>query len=273
MLAEKPYPYFLSPEGRYHLHMAPIGSLMDRLDFFYKYKRPSENIYRGMIGKTDVSFEGMAYVLKIFTEYLTNDYYQHPANRDTNLPIKLFPKLCWLTDEYLSGGFKHPVCLHYNPRTRKNVMHPGSTRNYVLDLFHKKFKLECLYFNTGGVEFDFMRSMKVVEKEELLRYQNLHMNIAFDHCSTIPHINLDDQCITDNIPVWQERVKSKLSDPSFRIYMDNEIEILKKWQSSEEDASVKIYIENPTNRNEIVRACLLAVTGHAYQSETLKVVV
>ena len=266
------YPYLLPPGARYWLKMVDIKTNEEKADFFYKYKRKTEHLYRGVISTKTVELEGVSFIAKQFLNYLQGDLYLKEANRDTHLSIKIVPKLCWLADSYLTNGFTHPMCVHYNPRIQKNVMHPGSTRNHIISLFHKNRNIEVLYFNTGGVEFDFMTNFKIIEKEQLLSYAGLSINIALDHCSTIPHINLDEHAMTPQLPIWQERIRTRLQDPNFSVYTDKPIVHLTKWFTADEtSAQVKIYIKDPNDKDDIVKACIMTMIGRSYESPTLRV--
>jgi hypothetical protein len=270
----KGYPYSLGPTSRFNLHPAPVGTVEEALDFFYKYKQPAENLYIGEIDKTcNIDYEGSGHILKILNRYLLENLFLEEVNRDSDLSRKLIPKLCWLTSSYLEKGLEYPVCIHYNPRTQRNVMHPGTSRNHIINLFHGDKPINCLYFNTGGVKFDFLKTMKVVKKSTLLSYPHLSVNIMLDHCSPIPHVNLENNSITDTVPIWGQKLKERFSDPSFKIYMNKPIPVLAHWATQDENASAKIYIRDLENKDDVARAFLLVAIGKNYKSPTLKVVV
>jgi len=270
----KQYPYTLPVTARYHLRPTQVGNAEEALDFFYKYKRPTENLYVGEMDRTcNIDFEGSGYALDMITKYINGRLFFEEVTRDSNLSNKLVPKLCWLTSSYLESGFEYPVCIHYNPRTQHNVMHPGATRNYILNLFHGNRPIKCLYFNTGGVEFNFLKTMKVIKKSTLLSYPHISVNIILDHCSTIPHINLENTSITDNVPVWGQKLKERFGDSSFKIYMNKQIPFLSQWATDDETVSTRVYIEDLKNKTDLVKAFLLVATGNPYSSSTLKVLV
>jgi len=267
------YPYLLPPSARYQLQMIDLGSNEEKVDFFYRYKRKTEHLYLGVISTKIVELEGVSYIVKQFLNYLQGELYLKEANRDTHLSVKIVPKLCWLADSYLTNGFQYPMCVHYNPRIQKNVMHPGSTRNHIISLFHKNKNIEVLYFNTGGVTFDFMTNFKIIEKDQLLSYNGLSISIALDHCSTIPHINLDEHAMDTQLPVWQNKIQSRLLNSNFSVYCDKELPHFKKWITPDENtAQVKIYIKDPNDKDDIVKACIMTLIGRPYESPSLRVV-
>jgi hypothetical protein len=266
------YPYLLAPTGRFYLRPTPVGNVEETLDFYYKYKRPTENLYIGKIDKTcNIDFEGSGYVLAMLTKYIDDSLFLKEVHRDSDLSIKLIPKLCWLTSSYLEKGLEHPVCIHYNPRIQRNVMHPGATRNHIINLFHGNQPIKCLYFNTGGVEFDFLKTMQIIKKSTLLSYPHISVNIILDHCSTIPHVNLEDKSIVDNITVWGQHLNERFGNSSFKLYMNNQIPFLSRWATEDETVSTRVYIKDLKNKDDLVRAFLLVATGKTYSSPTLRV--
>lgn len=267
------YPYVLGATASYHLRMVKMDSRQEAVDFFYRYKRDSENLYKGIMPASTVEFEGSHSLARHqLLTYFNERRYRYEATQDSNLLTKMFPKLCWLADSYFKHGLQYPVCCHYNPRTQKNVMHPGSTRNHIINLFHANEDIETLYFNTGGVRFDFMESMKIVNKDDLTEYPNFHINLALDHCSTIPHINPEFGSGPINIPIWQSQIRDKFTNPNFKIYMSKQNPLLKKWATNDETCPVRIYMEDPTDADDIVRASILVAIGKSYESLTLKVI-
>jgi hypothetical protein len=267
------YPYALPPESRYWLNAANIGSTNDNIDFFYKYKKASENLHLGKISPKLFDIEGSEYILNNFLNYLNNSFFLQPATKNSNVTLKQFPKLCWLTDSYFREGFLHPVCVHYNPRIQCNVMHPGSTRNHIINLFHDGTDIDCLYFNTGGVVFDFLKNMILVGKHQLLAYPNVSMSVVFDHCSTIPHVNVEGHTPLDYIPFWQTRIKNRFTESNFKVYMNKRIPHLLNWYTNDESVDIRVYIDDVTNKNDVVKACLLVAIGKPYTSPTLTVMI
>ena len=267
------YPYVLLASAPYHLRTVKIASRQEVVDFFYKYKRDSENLHKGTVSAKNFKLEGSGFLAKYrLPDYFKGRHYRTEATQDSNLVIKMFPKLCWLADSYFQHGFQYPVCIHYNPRIQENVMHPGSSRNHIINLFHKNADIETFYFNTGGVQFDFMKNMTIINKENLAEYPNFHMNVVLDHCSTIPHINPELGSGAVNIPIWQSKIRDKFMNPNFKIYMGNRVTLLEKWATNDETCPVRIYISNVRDHDDIVRAAILVAIGKSYTSPTLTVI-
>jgi hypothetical protein len=135
-----------------------------------------------------------------------------------------------------------------------------------------------LYFNTGGVDFDFMKSLRVFEKNELVRYiQNIEIELVADHGSIIPHINLDAMSVQVNIEKWHEFVHHRLISPTFTINRTAGIDLLSPWYVDDDIADIEIHIDESIDNshvmyNEIVcKALIVSVIGKAYSSDVLTV--
>jgi len=246
------------------------GGKLEKIELFYKIKKESENIYKGTISnnilfqsdfKRDIVnyFKGQKFLKSLD---ITKSY--HPSDYQ-------FPKCCWLADSILENGFDNPLSIHYNPRIKQNVVHPGQSRQYMCQLFQKE-KIDCLYFNTGGVKFSWMKDFVPVVKEELLKI-NFHLfSLTADHGSMIPHIYFGDQKDTyRKVFEYHDLVKSRLSDTRFRINSNILINPLSPWTTSDTNAHIEIYIKDVNNDNDVVKACILSVLGKPYRSDTLEI--
>lgn len=256
------YPYKLDPWVEFHLEAIPVYGLKNKIDFFYKYKRTTENLYIGIINKDNLLLKSSEVLLKSISSYITNKQFEDGTTVD-DFSKRLFPKVCWLTDSFFKTGFNFPVSVHYNPRIQSNVIHPGSIRNHVIKLFQTTPDVKCLYFNTGGVKFDFMESMEVFQ---LTESKDLEFELVADHGSIIPHINLDRNSVKTNILKWQEFIYRRFDSSTFTV--DSKIGLFKPWQSS--DANISIDMTTATTDN-MCRALILALLGKDYESDTLSV--
>jgi hypothetical protein len=270
---KKFYPYDLYATVPFHLNPIPVFGTIERIEFFYKYKRAGENLYIGKINSNHFKFQTATDHIKKIEEWFFKKRYLN-SNIPNKASERVFPKLCWLTNSLFKTGFEYPVCSHYNPRIQQNVIHPGSIRNLVLSWFQKNSEVYCLYFNTGGVEFDFLKSLEILSKEDLLKYtKNIEIELVADHGSIIPHINLDVQSVRPNVEKWHDFVYRRLTSPSFTIYCNSEIEILKPWYTSKEDANIEIDIHSAAEDwPDIVCKCaVLAVLGKSYESKSFSI--
>ena len=268
------HPYKIWPNAQFNLESIPVFGTEERVDFFYKYKRASENLYLGNIDKENLLLKNSQPLLESVARYFLFKQYLK-ENIVDNFSKRLFPKMCWLSDSFYKMGFKFPVAVHYNPRLQANVIHPGSIRNYVIKYFQESDPVNCLYFNTGGVEFDFMKTLTVVDKDYLLQHKDtMQIELVADHTAIIPHINLDPHSVKPNIVKWQEYIYRRIDSPSFTIYTNKEIDFLKQWYAPESEAYIKFEISDTTEERweDIQCMCaILAIIGRSYTSKDLKV--
>jgi hypothetical protein len=268
------YPYYLLPTSPFHLETMPVFGTEERIEFFYKYKRDNEKLYIGNISKDILLLKTTDSLLESIKNYFLKKHFENPSIV-SDVRKRIFPKICWLTDSYLKYGFKQPISVHYNPRTRQHVIHPGSIRSHVIHLFHQEKSVNCLYFNTGGVKFDFINSLGVFSKGDLLIHKdNLEIELVADHGSIIPHLNLEVTSVKANAPVWQDFISKRLSSNDFSIFCNEYIEILQPWCKPKEVANIEIIINNVTNteRDDILcKLIILAILGRSYNSEKLTV--
>lgn len=272
---ETVYPYVLPATVPYHRYALPVYGGTERVEFLYRYKRPTENLFLGKIKLSRIAIDMPTDVLSRVVKYFLNQYFLEEAKAE-DIVNRVFPKLCWLTDEFLKFGFQYPISVHYNPRVKLNVIHPGSIRGIVYNLFRTTETADCLYFNTGGVKFEFLKDLRVVDKQELLdQADNIEIEVVADHGSIIPHINLNPSSVTPNVKQWHEFVRRRLTSPNFKIYTNVDMPLFKPWLVSESDATVKIYLDttkvDESMDDVMLRSAILAVIGKPYKSTWLTI--
>lgn len=269
------YPYKIYQDAPFIRNSIPVYGSVERIEFFHRYKRPSEHLYIGDIDKDRLLLKDSSLLLRAITPYFLHKHYENETAVDDHY-LKLFPKVCWLTDSLYKVGFKFPISVHYNPRIQQNVIHPGSIRNHIIKLFQETPPVKCLYFNTGGVEFDFIKELKIFTKEDLLEYKDiLEIELVADHGSIIPHINLDPQSVKPNVVKWQEFIFRRLINATFSIFSNKEIEFLKPWYTTKDKATIEIEIGDVVSESEwsdiVCKCAILAIIGKSYKSEKLTV--
>lgn len=277
-MREVKHPYKLQPDGQFNLESIPVYGTEERVEFFYKYKRPAENLYTGYIDKSNLLLKDSKSLLDSIIAYFLKKQFLTPREVIVNnFNNRLLPKVCWIVDSFFKTGLKYPVAVHYNPRIQQNVMHPGSIRNHAIKLFQDTSLVNCLYYNTGGVEFEFMKSLKLVTGEDLLKHNDtMQIELVADHCSIIPHINLDASSVNLNVEKWHEFIYRRITSPTFTIYCNKSIGILVPWYKPADEAQIEIIIGDITDQhpewNDIVCKCvILAILGRSYKSELLTV--
>lgn len=181
------------------------------MQMFLDCKLPDENLYLGKILKKHLDFENLTSVHKDVTEYFSKKTYLKRLSESDSYgrDIENFPKLCWLTEEYFNGKLRNPIGVHYNPRLKKNVIHPGGTRQRVFSLWHNE-AVDCIYFNTGGIKFDWLEHMRCIDLLDIVS-PNVFFALVADHGSLIPHIHFDQHSISTNVKLYQNLINSFLT--------------------------------------------------------------
>ena len=270
MTDKNSYPYKISPNGQFNLEYIPVFGVEEKINFFYKYKRRTENLYLGNIDKYNLLLKPSDSLLWSIKPYFEKKQFLDP-NIVTDFNKRLFPKVCWLTDTFFKNGFNYPVGVHYNPRLEQNVMHPGAIRNHVIKLFQDTPDVNCLYFNSGGTNFDFMSNLRIVEQDELLSFKDdIQIELVADHASIIPHINLDYKSVTPNIVLWQEFIYRRLTSPTFTMSCNDSIDLFIPWLTTADKSYIDVHVNLPLNtqdlRNDMIcKIARLAILGKSYE--------
>lgn len=163
-----------------------------KIDIVTNLWRKSENIHMGLVPKKALLLPEEKDLVKIFENFYKKKLYKYKfkGQQSTDVysvELKNFAKLCWLLNEYYTVGFTSLYSAHYNPRTQKNVIHPGGGRKFIDRFYNKKNHIEMFYFNTMGVQYDFLQDMRVVPYP-VLEKMGYDAQLVADHGSIIPHI-------------------------------------------------------------------------------------
>lgn len=240
------------------------------IELFYKAKKSAEHLYSGLI-KT--SLLAKYNFIGDITDYLRNRKFLqtfHPSESYSPSEYQ-FAKCCWLADSIMQDGLVNSLSVHYNPRLQQNIVHPGQTRSYIAHLFQTD-TVPCLYFNTSGVKFSWMKHFSIVEKSQLATLNPSHFSLAADHGALIPHLFFGNQTSTlTEVFKTHVFIKDRLSNMKFRIKSNMLIYPLEYWTTTDNHAPIEIFIKDSKMEDDVVRACILAVLGKPYKSDTLEV--
>jgi hypothetical protein len=244
-----------------------IGSSNEEcVELFKKYKKKTENIYTGLIPRQEIFLSTHTEIYKdIEIYFLKQMYKENPVNNVFDPYLKKFVKLCWLTEEYLTVGFKNPIGVHYNPRLSKNIVHPGASRQQILSLFQDS-DIDCIYFNTGGKQYYWMDRLK---KKDIADFciDDVFITLVPDHGSLIPHMHLNQESISSNVTRYQRLIQQRLSD--FRVSTTVEIPFLAPWINSNSPNVIMEFNEHYT-KGDMCKAIILSLLNKSYETNGLK---
>lgn len=233
---------------------------------FKKYKKNSEDIYVGLIPKREIALSTHSEIYKDIEIYFLKQLYKEtPTDNVFDPYLKKFVKLCWLTEEYLTVGFKNPLGVHYNPRLSKNIIHPGASRQQVLSLFQDT-DIDCIYFNTGGKFYYWIERLKKVDILDFC-VDDIYLSLVPDHGSLIPHVHLNQESISPSVNRYQNLIQQRLSN--LRISTNVEIPFLEPWINSNKPTAIMEFNEHYT-KGDVCKAIILSLLNKDFETNGLK---
>lgn len=240
----------------------------------------NEYLSRGTIPFDVFSTDHVEHTYSILEKYFIEREYRFaietiPVDHGTRLYTELVCKTAYLTKEYLRlGNFSDPLCAHYNPRLDKQVIHPGGTRQTVLDLFHEG-TIDCYYFNTRGYVFDFMEKLQKINPTKFIQTEEINFALVPDHGSLIPHIlsNQGRQKNPTNMINAHNHIKLRFSSANYRIFSNQPIEIFNPWLTTKRKRShVSIIFKDLSmTLKDQIKAIYLVLAKQNYNSKSLEV--
>jgi hypothetical protein len=252
------------PAFDYLLDVFPNQGSKNQKYIFENFLRPEEQLYLGPVPTHALKFIEEPALLKIpknyFSKNLQHVIYNSEDTSIENTEAKDFTKLCWLTNEFFTKGFKTYFGGHYNPRIQQNVIHPGGGRQIIHNLFDTADTIYMFYFNTMGQQFDWLKNCKSLTYDQLVE---LGYSITFvaDHTSFIPHVywtkDMSVPTTTEGVNQYAPILKETLS--TYSIYTNIKLPMyLESFTATKKTASVIIKFSN-SNRIEVLKALLLSI--------------
>ena len=142
-----------------------------------------------------------------------------------NMSTEILCKAMWLITEYLDADKKYdnPMCAHYNPKLRDNIIHPGGFRKKLLKMYNDPDDdIKVFYFNTLG--FYQQKSMKKLTrydwrdlKADAFNGNRAHGSLVAEHGTLIPHIYLGSNVIFNRQHDFLDIIQERISRPDFKI--------------------------------------------------------
>lgn len=164
---------------------------------FCEFKHAEENLGLSIIRKKDIKFDTLnliKHIRKFFETgvYYYPEYFQKQSWTSWQQNAESYVKCVWLTRDFLRDGkMQNPIGAHWVPDMQHWEIHPGGSRNKVLDLFGPD-KIECLTFNTGGKKVKWRQIFNnEMELQKYYPYKEIMMRLTADHGSLIPHVHFE----------------------------------------------------------------------------------
>lgn len=234
-----------------------------------------ENVWYGYVPKKALFFDDFLIVTQkcAITYFQKKKYNRHPDSiseydRGEDWDLEFFAKLVWLTHDYLTnGGFDNPIGVHYNPRLECNVIHPGGSRNQIINLFGGQ-DVDVLYFNTGGHQPPWLENMEIVDVEDLVKQRGWAAGAVADHGTLIPHFAKETQQIQEGTKKFQRRIYELLSPGMLRIDSNVELTFLDHWIVENHcDYDVKVKFNREPTEKEQLKVTLAILAGVNYKDK------
>ena len=235
-------------------------------NLFFKYKKPQENLFYGKIDTKNFHLPHINVLHTDAEKYINQGRFLNIENlNDTSFDrqIENFVKICWLSEEYLTNRLKWPLGGHYNPRSEMNVIHPGGSRSKVIVLWEIP-SLYMNYFNTGEIQFDWLKDLDVIDKYSGEGF----LTLVPDHGSLIPHIHFDQSSLTQNIPKYHSEIRERYNNLRFFCEQSSKLQILHRYRVYDPHLSnVRVTFTDHASRIDEFKALVLLSLGYNAQFE------
>ena len=165
-----------------------------------------------------------------------------------------FLKMVWLTNEFVSAGFKYnnPMGGHWDPRAGNIKIHPGGCRNKIFKLFGGD-SVRMIFFNTMGFYDDTLMKDLVPCDLDALREDDWLGTAVPDHGTFVPHMMKGLQLIPDGNKEWHYKIQDQLVNKKLKIYSPFPLPFLSDWQvDNQNDATVIVSSDETTSKKVIL---------------------
>lgn len=243
------------------------------------WKFNNEQLFIGNIPINEIDTNDREAVNSYLKDYFDNNKFLFPietinVNSGEELFVELVCKATFLCKEYLrDGNFRDPLCTHYNPILHTNVIHPGGTRQIILDLFHEA-DIYSFYFNTKNHSPSFLSKLRQINSlDEIKTY---HIGLVPDHGTLIPHILNHDtgvEKLPSNMIETHNFIKERFSNRKFKIYTNLPIDHFQKWRAKrKKHATVSVnFKDNKIDLKDKLKATYLVLSAQNYEDKTIRV--
>lgn len=245
-----------------------LKTVENEWEFFFKEKRENEVLGIASVKKDNILWSTPPY--SFYQKYLEAGRFLDPEvviSRKTEdyrfyqTYFELFPKLVWLLDDYLKNEkFDNLVGLLYNPTIGKYEVHPGASRQILLQIWSKP-KIRGLIFSPLGLDFD-KEDFEVIfnsEKQIKSHFPNSDVKIGLtpDKGTIFPHIHFDMTQIEDKTLEYHIRV-NKYLDNTYLYFPQFEKDWLISCNNSKKRNTTRIILDDKVKDSKLHQLVSLA---------------
>lgn len=195
-----------------------VNRWIEANNIFWKHIGPNEHVGIITVPKRSIQFTTVSKLPNRVKDYLTRGLYKKspkhklsfkdPKYRDWQDEIETYIKSVWLTRDFINDGkLKNPVGMHWNPKERKWIIHPGGSRQVILYHYYGD-EITGIGYNTKGHKVKFEHKFSSVEEiKEFYNANYVHLSIVEQYDTIVPHIHIDSTTIQETVNDLHKRVQ------------------------------------------------------------------
>lgn len=250
---------------------------------FWKYKFDNENLGLAKLDKSKTFFDELDSVKGQISQFLSRGLHlDFPTDcfdtgnvknyqKDYQWPIERYCKLVWLTHDYIKNKqLENPVGAHWDTLINKWIIHPGGSRQHIIQLFYKD-TFEALAFNTGGKEIKFDKIF--LSEEKLNNYYNttqLHMVVVADQGSLIPHVHFNtNQYIINSVEYYHMHLKKFFN--TYKLIANFDLLSFDYIAPKKSKHTIKITLDSPQDIVQQIKALCIVPNFHAFNDYGVRI--
>jgi hypothetical protein len=243
------------------------------LDLFFNYKRDTEYLGISKFYKNELDFGTFSYLLRLIDNFFTKGIYIDDIDILFNEDKELFrehfegyTKLCWLAYEFIENNynFKNLIGVHYNPQKKLWNIHPGSSRQIVLNYFGPD-TIEAVAFNTGGIEKEF--DIIFENKTQLKKYfqKDFTFVCCAEYGSIIPHLHLDQGILSIKTLEWAKKVQKFWRNTNVVGSVRN---MTTQHNSKDKEVTLRLKLKND---NDLIKGLILLPSYNKFKKHGVRI--
>jgi hypothetical protein len=202
------------------MHIRGLPREKNHAHLFFNFKQPEESLGVALFSKDELQLTGVGFLNEFIKGFfhtgIDQPFFPPPAfdpkephiYANWQIHIEGYAKFCWLARDFIANnGFDYPMCTHWDPQESRWMIHPGGSRQVIVDLFHNGL-VEIIAFNTTGVHCNWKQTFSnLKELEEYTKTKDIKFAVIADHETLIPHIHFNTDTIKINVEKEFEYIK------------------------------------------------------------------